>query len=61
MLKQRTIHIDRIKEGSDDAETSSTRKRRYQLTTKRRFTLSPVTNAEYNRHQLLHRLPAKTR
>ncbi len=38
-------YIDKIKEGGDDAETISPRKRRDQLTTKRRFTLSQVWNA----------------
>jgi hypothetical protein len=50
-----------IKEGGDDAETNSTRKRRNKSTTKRRFTSSPVTNAEYKRPWLLHGLPARTR
>ncbi len=49
-----------IKDGGDDAETISTRKRRDQLTTKRGLTLSQVLNAVYQRHQLLHGLPAKT-
>jgi hypothetical protein len=61
MIKQRTIRIDRIKEGGDVAETNSTRKRRNQLNNKIRFKLSPVTNAAYKRHQLLHGLPARTR
>jgi hypothetical protein len=49
-----------MKEGGDDAVTISTRKRRDQSTTKRRFTLSQVQNAAYKRHQLLHGLPART-
>jgi hypothetical protein len=44
-----------------DEEQFSTRKRRDQLTTKRRFTLSQVRNAVYKRRRLLHGLPEGTR
>jgi hypothetical protein len=57
----RTIRIVKIKEGGDDEKTICTRKRRDQLTTKRRFTLSQVRNAVYKRCQLIHELPAGTR
>ncbi len=49
-LSRRTIHIVKIKEGGIDAEIIYTRKRRDQLTTKRRFTSSQVRNAIYKRH-----------
>jgi hypothetical protein len=53
--------LSKSKKGGDDAGTISTRKRRDQLTTKRRFTLPQVRNAVYKRRQLLNGLPAGTR
>ncbi len=53
--------LSKIKEGGDDEETISTRKRRDQSTTKIRFTSSQVRNAVYKRRQLLHGLPEGTR
>jgi hypothetical protein len=45
----------------EDAETISTRKRRDQLTTKRRFKLLQVQNVLYKRLQSFNGLPTGTR